>query len=44
MTGLGELESISFRDGYVYIGFAKNGYNFYKIEYQKLVKETKKIS
>jgi len=49
MTGLGELESISFRKGYVYIGFAihKNNtprYLFYKLDYKQLVKEVKKIS
>ena len=40
--GLGELESISFRDGYVYIGFNANGYHFYKFKYDKFDKEIKK--
>ena len=40
MTGFGELESISFRDGYAYIGFAQRGYNFYKVEYKKLMSKT----
>lgn len=44
MNNLGELESISFRNGYVYIGFASKGYTFYKIEYNKFAKEIKKIS
>ena len=30
MTNLGELESISFRDGYIYIGFEYDGYTFIK--------------
>ena len=44
VKGLGELESLSFRNGYVYFGFGKNGYNFYVVEYQKLVQETKVLS
>ena len=44
MTGYGELESISFRDGYIYFGFNQKGYNFYKMEYKKFAKEIKKIS
>jgi hypothetical protein len=49
ITGLGELESISFRKGYVYLGFAvhkKNSpeYVFYKLDYKQLAKEVKKIS
>ena len=44
MTNLGELESISFRDGYLYIGFEYDGYTFYKIEYQKFISEIKKLS
>ena len=32
MIGLGELESLSFRGGYVYIGFGNYGYDFYKID------------
>ena len=30
---LGELESISFRNGNVYFGFGKKGYNFYVLNY-----------
>ena len=41
---LGELESISFKDGYVYIGFATNDYTFYKVDYNKFAKEIKQIS
>ena len=44
MENLGELESISFRDGYVYIGFEYDGYTFYKLEYNEFVREIKKIS
>ncbi len=44
MKGFGELESLSFRHGYAYIGFAQKGYNFYKIEYNKLISETKIFS
>ena len=44
MTQLGELESLSFRGGFVYIGFSNNGYIFYKIDYNKFVKEIKNIS
>ena len=43
MSGIGEIESISFRGGYVYIGFEVH-YTFYKIEYEKFVQEIKKIS
>ena len=38
MIGFGELESISFRGGFVYIGFDKNGYDFYKIDINKFFK------
>jgi hypothetical protein len=31
---LGELESISFRNGNVYFGFGKKGYNFYVLNYE----------
>ena len=42
MSGLGELESISFRDGYVYLGFNINGaYTFYKFKYKKLTEKIK---
>ena len=45
MSGLGELESISFRDGYVYLGFNTNGSNtFYKFKYKKLTEKVKIIS
>ena len=45
MSGLGELESISFRDGYVYLGFNFKGfYTFYKFKYKSLAKEVKIIS
>ena len=45
MSGLGELESISFRDGYVYMGFNVNGsQTFYKFKYKNLAKEVKIIS
>ena len=49
MSGLGELESISFRKGYAYIGFAVHKKNvpvyvFYKLDYKQLAKEVKKIS
>ena len=43
IINLGELESLSFKDGYIYIGFSNNGYVFYKIEYNKFAKEVKKI-
>ena len=43
MSGLGEIESISFRGGYVYIGFEVH-YTFYKIEYDKFIREIKKIA
>ena len=35
---LGELESISFRNGNVYFGFGKKGYNFYVLNYELLNK------
>jgi len=45
IAGSGELESISFRKGYAYIGFAFHSkYVFYKLDYKQLVKEVKKIS
>ena len=49
ITGLGELESISFRKGYVYVGFAVHKkdtpvYVFYKLDYKQFAKEVKKIS
>ena len=40
IKGLGELESLSFRDGYVYFGFGKKGYNFYYIEFEKFINKT----
>ena len=40
--GLGELESISFRKDYVYIGFNSNGYHFFKFNYNKFDKEIQK--
>ena len=48
ISGLGELEGISFRGGYVYFGFAPHSllsysYVFYKVEYKLLEKEIKKI-
>ncbi len=50
-SGIGELESISFREGYVYFGFAPHSklpsapeYVFYKLGYKQFVKEVKKIS
>ena len=39
MKGFGELESISFRNGKVYFGFGKNGYNFYYIDYNKFIED-----
>ena len=39
MKGFGELESISFRKGNVYLGFGKNGYNFYYKNYDKFMEE-----
>ena len=42
MINLGELEGISFKDGYVYIGFGNNDYTFYKVDYNKFAKEIKK--
>ena len=44
MIGFGELESISFRNGYVYIGFGTNGVDFYKIDINKFSKNINKIS
>ena len=49
ISGLGEIESISFRGGYVYFGFAVHkkhepSYVFYKVDYKQLAKEVKKIS
>ena len=45
VSSFGELEDVSFRDGYVYFGFAPTGrYAFYKIDYQKLVEAVQKIS
>ena len=38
MIWLGELESLSFRGGYVYIGFGNYGYDFYKIDINKFFK------
>ena len=35
LKGFGELESISIRNGNIYFGFGKNGYNFYYMEYKK---------
>ena len=50
-SGIGELESISFREGYVYFGFAPHSklplapeYVFYKLGYKQFAKEVKKIS
>ena len=48
IRGLGELEGISFRGGYVYFGFAPHSllsysYVFYKMEYKQLEKEIKKL-
>ena len=48
-TGIGELESLSFRDGYIYFGFAPHkllgsSYVFYKLDYKSFEKEVKKIS
>ena len=48
-TGIGEMESVSFRDGYVYFGLAPhnilgNSYIFYKLEYKIFKKEVKKLS
>ena len=45
ISGFGELEDVSFRDGYIYFGFAPTGrYAFYKVDYKKLVEKVKKIS
>ena len=45
VRGLGELEGMSFRGGYVYFGFAhsplKYPYVFYKVEYKQFEKEIK---
>ena len=47
VRGLGELEGMSFRGGYVYFGFAHSplsySYVFYKVEYKQFEKEIKKI-
>ncbi len=50
-TGIGamEMESVSFRDGYIYFGFASHenseySYVFYKQEYKLFKKEVKKLS
>ena len=50
-TGIGELESVSFRDGYIYFGIAPHSllglgksYVFYKTEYKVFEKEVKKLS
>ena len=48
-TGLGEMESLSFRDGYVYFGFAPHSlldssYVFYKLDFKSFQKGVKKIS
>ena len=40
--GLGELESLSFRDDYAYIGFNRGGYHFYKFKYNKFEEVIKK--
>ena len=37
MKGFGELESVSFRNGNIYLGFGKKGYNFYYMNYDKFV-------
>ena len=39
LKGFGELESISFRNGNVYFGFGKKGYNFYYMNAEKFIKE-----
>ena len=39
MKGFGELESISFRNGYVYFAFGKKGYNFYYMNYERFINE-----
>ena len=44
MTKLGELEGISFRNGYIYFAFATKGYNFYKLDYKTFAEKIKKIS
>ena len=48
ITGLGELESVSFHDGNMYFGFAphshdSHSYVFYKVNYKEFAKEVKKI-
>ena len=40
MQGFGELESISFRNGNVYFGLGKKGYNFYYMNYNKFIELT----
>lgn len=42
IKGLGEIESISFRNGFIYFAFNYRQYRFYKLEYSKFAKETKK--
>ena len=47
ISGLGELEGISFRGGYVYFGFSPHtlsnySYVFYKVEYKLFEKEIKR--
>ena len=49
IRGIGELEGISFRGGYVYFGFAPHklstySYVFYKVEYKLFEKEIKKLA
>ena len=39
IKGFGELESISFRNGNVYFGFGKKGYNFYYLNSEHFIKE-----
>jgi len=39
MKGFGELESLSFKDGFVYFGFGKKGYHFYNIEFENFIKK-----
>ena len=48
-TGIGELESVSFRDGFIYFGIAphsllSSSYVFYKMQYKAFEKEVKKLS
>ena len=44
VKGLRELESLTFRKGYVYLGFGKKEYNFYLVEYEKLFKDGNTVS